>query len=214
MEIAQLQYITNYQSKKSHLSQVEALTASGVRWIQYRPKYTDKATVLAEGKEIAKRCKQHGITFIMNDSVELALELNADGVHLGKNDMSPAEARKILGNKKIIGGTSNTATYIAELVKQGVDYVGLGPYAFTKTKENLSPIIGTEGYRSICASLAKRQIYIPIIAIGGIKEEDISPLSNTGIHGIAVSSVISEADNIPEKAKRFLEKISQKKFSH
>lgn len=207
MEISKLQYITNYQSEFSHLDQVKALIKSGIKWIQYRPKFAGKNEIFAEGKEIAALCKQHDIVFIMNDSVELAQELNADGVHLGKKDMSPAIAREILGDEKIIGGTANTTEDIIKLVKQGVNYVGLGPYTYTRTKKNLSPVLGVEGYKTICTYLEKSRINIPILAIGGIKEEDISLLTNTGIHGIAVSSVLSEANNITKKAKAFLEKI-------
>jgi thiamine-phosphate pyrophosphorylase len=207
MEISKLQYITNYQSNFSHLDQVKAVINSGIRWIQYRPKYASQKDIMTEGKEIANLCKQHRITFIMNDSVYLAQELDADGVHLGKKDMSPDKAREILGNKKIIGGTSNTTNDIANLIKQGVNYVGLGPYTYTKTKENLSPVLGIEGYKSICSSLEKMQIGIPVIAIGGIKEKDITPLMNTGVYGIAVSSVLSEAYNITEKVKIFHSKI-------
>ena len=204
MQISRIQYITNYQSGISHLNQVKQVVKSGVNWIQYRPKDTTKKIILAEGQEIAKFCKLHSITFIMNDSVDFAIKLNADGVHLGKNDMSPLEARKLLGANKIIGGTANTNKGILNLVAQGVNYVGLGPYKFTNTKKNLSPVLGLNGYTEILNSLSKQNVSIPIIAIGGIKETDIEPLKNTGIHGIAISSLISDAINIPLKTKELL----------
>ena len=111
MQIANIQFITNYQSRKSHFQQVKEAVAGGIKWIQYRPKYQSLESVLAEGKQIADFCKEHSVVFIMNDMVDMAIELNADGVHLGKNDSSPLEARKLLGNDKIIGGTANTMFY-------------------------------------------------------------------------------------------------------
>jgi thiamine-phosphate pyrophosphorylase len=204
MHIARLQYITNYQSETSHLDQVKEVVKAGVKWIQFRPKDADIDTVLSEGREIADFCKQHSVVFIMNDNVEFAIELNADGVHLGKNDMLPKEARKILGDNKIIGGTSNTAEDIIDLIDQGVDYVGLGPYKFTQTKKNLSPVLGVDGYKEIIDTLNRKDKTIPIIAIGGIKEDDIAPLQNTGVHGIAISSLISEAENISSKVEEIL----------
>ncbi len=205
MQISKIQYITNYQSENSHFNQIKQVVKAGANWIQYRPKDTTNEIILAEGQEIAKFCKQHSITFIMNDSVDFAIELNADGVHLGKNDMSPLEARKLLGANKIIGGTANTIEDIINLVAQGVNYVGLGPYKFTNTKKNLSPVLGLNGYTEILNSLNKQDISIPIIAIGGIKEGDIESLKNTGVHGIAISSLLSESVDISLKTKELLE---------
>ncbi len=204
MQISKIQYITNYQSKISHLQQVKQVVAAGVDWVQYRPKETPDDVIMAEGQAIATFCKEHSVIFIMNDNVEIAKKLNADGVHLGKSDMPPAEARKILGNDKIIGGTANTVSEIKNLVDQGVNYVGLGPYKFTATKKNLSPILGLDGYSKILDSLNTQNISIPIIAIGGIKEIDIEPLKNVGLSGLAISSLISEAEGISLKTKEIL----------
>ncbi len=204
MYISKFQYITNYQSDTSHLNQIKQVVKAGVNWVQYRPKDSDEETIFAEGQEIAKFCKEQSVVFIMNDNVDIAVKLNADGIHLGKNDMSPLEARKVLGNNKIIGGTANTAEDIQDLVTQGINYEGLGPYKFTKTKKNLSPVLGLNGYTEILNSLSKQDISIPIIAIGGIKETDIMLLKNTGVHGIAISSIISEAINISLKTKELL----------
>lgn len=205
MEIRKLQYITNFQSKLSHEEQVEKVINGGLKWIQYRPKYVDEQTIIKEGQAIAAMCKANGVVFIMNDHVDIAKELNADGVHLGKNDMKPSEARKILGKHKIIGGTANTLEDIIDLVNQGVDYVGLGPFRFTSTKKNLSPVLGIKGYEKIITGLKERNIEIPTVAIGGIVEDDVITILNTGIYGIAVSSVISEAVDVGETVKRFVD---------
>lgn len=204
MEISKFQYITNYTSATSHLDQVKAAIKGGVKWIQYRPKNISKVDMIKEGQEIASYCKEHSVTFIMNDSVDIAMELHADGVHLGKEDMSPAEARKILGNNKIIGGTANTVNDIVNLTNMGVNYVGLGPYRFTNTKKNLSPILGLDGYKTILADLHRSKNDIPIIAIGGITELDIPLLLNTGVYGIALSSLISESSDISQKTESIL----------
>lgn len=205
MHISEIQFITNFQSKISHVEQVKQVVNGGIKWIQYRPKINDLSKILEEGREIAELCKQHSVTFIVNDNVDLALELNADGVHLGKSDMSPEEARKILGEDKIIGGTANTFVDIVTLINEGVNYVGLGPYSFTETKKNLSPVLGIEGYKEIFNTLKERNIEIPIIAIGGIKLRDIIALQNIGAHGIAISSLLSESDDVVTTTKDLLE---------
>lgn len=195
MEIGKLQYITNYQSTISHIKQVEMAIAAGVDWIQYRPKEVSESLMLTEGKAIAKLCKAAKVCCIMNDNVKIAKAINADGVHLGKSDMLPSQARAILGEDKIIGGTSNTAKDILKLIEEGVDYAGLGPFQFTSTKKNLSPILGFDGYTNIIKELKNRGIDLPILAIGGIGEKDVAGLMQTGIHGIALSSLISEAND-------------------
>ena len=207
MQISKFQYITNYQSNASHINQIKDVVKGGVTWIQYRPKNTNRETILKEGQKIANFCKQKNVVFIINDMVDIAVALNADGVHLGKNDMTPKEARKILSKNKIIGGTANTADDIVKLVNQGVDYVGLGPYRFTLTKKHLSPVLGINGYKKIANTLKQKGIIIPIIAIGGIKEDDIPLLNDTGIYGVAISSLISKANSITTKTRELLNLI-------
>jgi thiamine-phosphate pyrophosphorylase len=140
-------------------------------------------------------CEEYLANFIVNDDVHLAKQFNADGVHLGLTDMGVAEARAILGKTKIIGATANTFEDIVRQVNNGCDYVGLGPFQFTKTKKNLSPILGIEGYQSIINKMEQSKIEIPIYAIGGITLENVDALIQTGIHGIAVSGIITKSDN-------------------
>jgi thiamine-phosphate pyrophosphorylase len=195
MRFSNLQFITNYQSKLSHIEQVQKAIEGGVKWIQYRPKDVSSEEIEFEAEQIIEICKSNEIKIIINDNVSIAHKLNADGVHLGKNDMEVAQARKVLGNEKIIGGTANNFEDIKALIEKGVDYVGLGPFRFTNTKKNLSPIIGIEGYEKIISQLQAENLQIPIVAIGGIGVEDIKSILNTGIDGIAVSSLISESGN-------------------
>ena len=134
-------------------------------------------------------------TFIIDDRVELVKELHADGVHLGKNDMSIGEARKILGDDYIIGGTANTFEDVKALAAAGADYIGCGPFRFTTTKEKLSPVLGLEGYRQIVNEMKVHHINIPIVAIGGITKEDIPEIMKTGVTGIAISGSILNAQD-------------------
>ena len=136
--------------------------------------------------------------------VELVKLLNADGVHLGKNDTPIDEARNILGKEYIIGGTANTIEDIVDIYKSGADYIGCGPFRFTSTKKNLSPIIGLEGYNKIISDIKQRNIDIPIVAIGGIVDEDIQLILNTGINGIALSGCLMNANNPVEKMKQII----------
>ena len=136
--------------------------------------------------------------------MDIALQVDADGVHLGKNDMPPAEARVKMGEKYIIGGTANTFDDIRGLVMSGVDYIGLGPYRFTTTKERLSPVLGDEGYRAIMEQCRDKGYRTPVVSIGGITFDDIVPVMDCGVSGIAVSGGILNADGAVKETERFL----------
>ena len=139
-------------------------------------------------------------------------KIHADGVHLGKKDMPVAEARKMLGKDFIIGGTANTFEDVKMHYEAGADYIGCGPFRFTTTKKNLSPILGLEGYRSIVSQMKEAGIHLPIVAIGGITFEDIPSIMATGVTGIALSGTILRADNPIEETRRIIniEKINNK----
>lgn len=197
-----MQYITAPKSGLSLAGQVEAVCRGGMRWVQLRMKGATPAEMLAEGRLIREICRRHGALFVVNDRVEVARELDADGVHLGKEDMDPREARALLGVGKIIGATCNTWEDILLRQKQGVDYIGLGPFTFTTTKEKLSPVLGLEGYRRLLKQMRLHGIRIPVYAIGGITETDIPPLLQTGVAGIALSGLIK---NSPDPARKTAE---------
>ena len=135
--------------------------------------------------------------------MELVERTGADGVHLGKNDMPVNEASKILGADKIIGGTANTFEDIERLARQGANYIGCGPFRFTTTKKNLSPVLVLEGYRTIVAQMKAAHINLPIVAIGGILETDFKDIMATGVTGIAVSGGILNADNPTEEMHKY-----------
>lgn len=194
--INRLQYITYQEIDKTASQQALEFCAGGGDWIQLRIKNKPVDYILAEAKRCNAICQQSGATFIINDDAKMVAQIDADGVHLGKNDMSVLEARKIVGDYKIIGGTANTFDDILRLTDQGVDYIGLGPFKFTDTKKDLSPILGIDKYTEILKECVMKNISTPIIAIGGIVIDDFKNLFNTGIHGIALSSYLAKHDNI------------------
>jgi thiamine-phosphate pyrophosphorylase len=203
-----LHYIT-YGTPAQHIQQVQEACAAGARWIQLRIKNESESTILSTAQAVRKICTHFNAVFIINDYVEIALHVGADGVHLGKEDTSPAKARKQLGEHKIIGGTSNTLEDIEYLVACGADYIGLGPLRFTHTKEKLSPILGLEGYAHLLQGCRDKNINTPIIAIGGVVEHDVRALLDTGIYGIAVSSVISQAKDKQKTIASFYTSLQQ-----
>jgi thiamine-phosphate pyrophosphorylase len=190
-----LQYISQGNTVEEQLYNIHKALDNGCDWIQMRFKknYSDDAFTLAEAVKML--CKEYLATFIINDNVHLVKQLDADGVHLGLSDMKIEEARLILGNTKIIGGTANTFEDVLQRAAENCDYIGLGPFKFTVTKQNLSPILGLEGYRSIIEKMKTKSIEIPIYAIGGIVLENVESLMETGIHGIAVSSLITQSED-------------------
>lgn len=149
-------------------------------------------------------CREYESILILDDHVELAIKLEVDGVHLGKMDMPAAEARQRMGEQFIIGGTANTFEDVKMLYEAGVDYVGIGPFRFTTTKKNLSPVLGLEGYTSILSQMEKEDITLPVVAIGGITFEDIPDIMKTGVNAIALSGTILRAENPIEETNRIL----------
>jgi thiamine-phosphate pyrophosphorylase len=188
------QFITHQTEKYDYLQSAQLALEGGCKWIQLRMKEASAEEVESMALRIKPLCKKQNATFIIDDHVEVCKKTGADGVHLGKNDMPPAEARKILGNQFIIGGTCNTYEDILTL-KDHVDYIGCGPFRFTTTKKNLAPVLGLEGYRDIVWNCRSNGIKIPIVAIGGITADDIPDIFNAGANGIALSGAILNAEN-------------------
>ena len=184
------QYISHFTPTIGYVEGIRMALEGGCKWIQLRMKDASAEEVLVNAEEALHLCRQYGAKFILDDHVELVERAGADGVHLGKNDMPVDEARKILGNGKIIGGTANTIEDIVRLHKQGADYIGCGPFRFTTTKKKLSPVLGLEGYKSIVQNMRDKGIDLPIVAIGGITVADIPAIMATGVTGIALSGAL------------------------
>ena len=202
MKISSLHYITTTPEA------AELACQGGVRWVQLRVKNQPYATWKQLALETQAVCRRYGATLLINDNPRLAQEIGADGVHVGAADMPPAEARAMLGAKFIIGGTANTFADVQRLAGAGVDYIGLGPFRFTRTKEKLSPILGLTGYTEILQQCRAAGLAVPIIGIGGIALADVAPLLATGLHGIAVSGSIGQAENPAVAAQFFINELA------
>ena len=196
-----VQFITHYTDRYTYLDSVRIALEGGCRWIQLRMKEASSEEIISIAQEAMAMCSKYGATFIIDDHVELVKLLGADGVHLGKNDMPIGEARQILGKNFIIGGTANTFEDVRMHAEADADYIGCGPFRFTTTKKNLSPVLGLEGYTDIVSKMKAEGINLPIVAIGGITKEDIPSLMKTGITGIAISGSVLRAENPIEKMK-------------
>lgn len=199
-----IQYISNSNAKYSHLQGIRLALAGGCRWIQLRMKDCADDEIIPVAKQVKELCREYGAKFVIDDNVEIAKLLDLDGVHLGKNDMPVAEARILLGENKILGGTANTFEDVERIYQDGADYIGCGPFRFTTTKKRLAPILGLEGYRSITSRMKSAGIDIPMVAIGGIKAGDIKDIMQTGVDGIALSGSVLNAENPVEEMKRII----------
>ena len=217
-----LQFITHFSDNYSYIDSAKIALEGGCRWIQLRMKDANESLLEETALFVQKMCKEYGATFIIDDNVHLVKKIKADGVHLGKNDMPISEARRILGDGFIIGGTVNT---FDDILKQRTtdngqqslgmpDYFGCGPFRFTSTKKNLAPILGLEGYENIISNMKRNNINIPIVAIGGINKDDILDILKIGFDGIALSSSILRAENPIEEMKDIVRILSINKSNY
>jgi thiamine-phosphate pyrophosphorylase len=165
MALSRLYFVTMDEARVGHVEQVAAACAAGIRWIQLRMKEASDAEVLAAALAAKPICERYGCMLLVNDRVEVAIAAGVQGVHLGQLDMAVGEARRRLGEGKIIGGTANTMAQLREHWRRGADYIGLGPYRYT------------------------------VVAIGGIGAADVAPLLEAGLYGVAFSGMLVHADD-------------------
>lgn len=175
--------------------QVELALRGGVTCVQLREKELPPAAFLAEAKELKALCARYGVPLIINDNVELALEVDADGVHVGQEDMDAQDVRGLIGPGKILGVTAKTVEQAQRAQRNGADYLGSGAVFGSTTKWNAKPM-SRELLQSICQSVT-----IPVVAIGGIHRGNIATLAGTGIRGAAVVSGIFAAADIEEECR-------------
>lgn len=206
-KLPKIQFITHSDSRYTTAESALLALSCGIRWIQFRLKHASLEEARPEAIRVQELCRSYKALFVIDDHVELARSLKADGVHLGKTDMPIAEARKILGPDYLIGGTANTWEDMLKIKAEGGDYIGLGPYRFTTTKENLSPVLGIEGYCSLMEKARQNQLDLPVYAIGGLQPQDCKALMNCGVHGIAISSAILQAEDPQAKTKEFAQQV-------
>ena len=203
-----VQFISHYTEKYTYLDSIQLALEGGCRWIQLRMKDASDQELLDTAKQAFDLCQKYGATFIIDDNVLAAKQVGAHGVHLGKNDMPINEARKILGPEAIIGGTANTFDDICAHVAAAANYIGCGPFRFTSTKKNLSPILGLEGYNNLISACKNANFSLPIVAIGGITADDIPSIMQTGVSGIAISSEVLRANNPVEKMQQIIKQVT------
>lgn len=210
MIIDKLHYISQQPEDGTHLTAIKAALDAGCKWVQLRIKDQSHNAILDYAIKVSELCFEYKAKLIVNDHPEIALKAEAYGLHLGLQDMPVAQAREIIGPQMIIGGTANTFKHIQQRVAEGVDYIGLGPFRFTQTKEKLSPVLGLSGYEDIMRKVQAAGINTPIIAIGGILPEDIEPIMQTGVYGVAVSGAITYAADAPQTVKSIYQSLNAK----
>lgn len=202
MQLPSLHYISQGDTIKAHLSNIQNACTSGVELVQLRLKNATDKEILKAAEEAREITSHFQTRLIINDYHKIAKQVKADGVHLGKNDVCPLVARKYLGEFYFIGGTANMIQDCKVLINKKVDYIGLGPYRFTTTKDSLSSIIGYNGYLTIMKEL---KTDTPVIAIGGITLNDVPKILETGIFGIAASGEITKDFNKIGQLKKLLQ---------
>ncbi len=199
-----LQFLTLDASPLAHREQARAALEGGVRWIQLRAKRLPPDVWVAEAVAIAELCRDFGAMFVVNDSPEVALRAEADGVHLGGDDASPAAARALLGGSAIVGVTLNEPAHVARYAGVRVDYAGVGPFRHTLSKQKLAPVHSSSSLAGLVAAATP----LPCYAIGGVTATDWPAVRALGAHGIAVSGAIAMADDPVSAAKTLVAAVA------
>lgn len=186
--------------KLSHAEQARRLCEAGARWIQLRTKATPREDWLRVAREVAETCRRHRAICIVNDDLEVAVAVGADGVHLGRHDLDWPEARRRLGPDRLLGGTVNDLADVARAQACGVlDYVGVGPLRFTTTKRDLAPVLGLAGLTALIDALGG----LPAWVIGGVEATDLPSLRLAGATGVAVSSALFRGNDLAKNLHSF-----------
>ncbi|WP_254528399.1 MULTISPECIES: thiamine phosphate synthase [unclassified Sphingobacterium] len=202
--LSRIQYISDGRTFSDQERNIRKALDSGIKWLQLRWKFGREKELHQLAELSRKLCELYQATFIINDHLYLAKDLDADGIHLGLQDESILSARAVLGNEKIIGGTANSFQDVLQRIQEECDYIGLGPLRFTSTKQKLSPVLGFSGYQEIIQRLKNEKVqYPPIYAIGGIKEQDLTELLQAGIYGVAISSLIQNDPSATSRMNQF-----------
>lgn len=187
-------------TRLSHTEQVKRLIEGGAKFIQLREKHASPRTFYDDAKTALEIARKHSVKIIINDRVDLALALKADGVHLGQDDLPPEKARKILGRQAIIGYSTHSIEQAIEAVKLPIDYAAIGPVFATTTKENPDEMVGIEGVRKVRETIGN----FPLVAIGGITSENYLEVFQNGADSVAlIKSILFPPQEISEKLRSF-----------
>ena len=193
----------SWLGESSLYSQVESAIKGGATFIQLREKDLDEADFLSEAKEIQKLCREYNVPFVINDNVDIAAQIDADGVHVGQSDMEAGDVRKKLGADKIIGVSAQTVEQALKAQEHGADYLGVGAVFPTGSKADATEV-SHQTLKEICEA-----VDIPVIAIGGITKENVSELKGSGICGIAVISAIFAQKDIRKASAELKQKVEE-----
>ncbi len=196
---------TAWTGPKTLMEQVKEALDGGITFLQLREKNLSEEDFLQEALEMKQLADKYEVPFVINDNIEVALKSGADGVHVGQDDMPVGEVRKFLGDDKIIGVSAHNVEEAVKAEKGGADYLGVGAVCATPTKTDAS-VVSLEEMKKICDTVS-----IPVVAIGGIKENNIMNLKGTNVDGAAVVSAIFGAENIKEASQTLLETVRRMK---
>ena len=187
-------------AKLSHAEQVKKLIEGGAKFIQLREKYASSEDFYTQAEETLVIARKQNVKIIINDRVDIAFALKADGVHLGQDDLPPEEARNILGENAIIGFSTHSVSQAIEAVRLPIDYLAIGPVFATDTKENPDEVVGLEGVKEISQAIGD----FPLVAIGGINLSNFRQVLSSGAKSIAViSGILSNGEMIAETLQEF-----------
>lgn len=204
MQIGRLHVLTDFlfQQRLSHAALAERALAGGADTVQFRQKAGSLRAKLREAERVAAVCRAAGVPLLIDDHVELALALDAEGVHLGQEDLPVAVARRLLGPEALIGATVTDVAQAREAEAAGASYLGFGPVFATRSKRSPASVKGLEGLAAVCRAVA-----LPVIAIAGITPARVRAVMEAGAHGVAVMTAISTADDPAAAAAAFRREI-------
>ena len=190
--LPRLHYVSQGATPQEHIRHIKRLVEAGCPWVQLRLKKVTPDQYRAAAAQALSICRTHGALLTINDDPQVAADVGADGVHVGTKDVAPQAARALLP-QGIVGATANTWADVVRAVEGGADYIGLGPYRFTTTKQQLSPVLGLKGYSQMLEKMEAAGWNTPVLAIGGLVLDDVLALRQAGVWGIALSGALTHA---------------------
>lgn len=226
MNLPRIQYITHPKEDFENLAWLNNLAEGGVKWVQLRikenhfkarfPKLDYLTFFEKTALRLSDKCKELGMILTINDNYTFAALDDIDGAHIGKEDEQPIVVRTFLGEKKIVGCTANSWNDIKQYNLKELDYLGVGPFNFTTTKDKdkLAPALGIRGYRIVLSQMKNKKWDTPVFAIGGIEEEDLTMIMKTGVHGVALSGLIYNTNHTVKDIKRICKAVENGKIEN
>lgn len=204
MVVPRFLFITAQHELMTLDQQIERVCRAGARWVQLRVKGRSHSDIVALAIKAREICACHGALLSINDDPVAAAEANADGVHVGPFDVSPSEARRAVGQGRLVGCSLNSPEECDLIQWADVDYAGVGPLRLSTTKRNLRPVLGVSGIRKVVERCREVAPSVPLLAIGGVTLEDVPELLRCGVHGVAVSGSILQAPHLESVVQQFL----------